>query len=59
MPDSDKIERIYVEILLGFSKEQSLVELDDKLSALWDKIAAEVAQMKAEGKGFEIPSEIP
>ena len=59
MIDSEKVERIYVEILLGIPKDHSQVELDAQYDAVWDRIAVEVAQMRAEGKQFEIPSEIP
>lgn len=59
MTDSEKVTRIYVEILLGMSKEDSRVELTPELDGLWDTIAAEVAQMRAEGKDFEVPAELP
>lgn len=59
MADSKSVERMYAEIVLGIDKSQSTVEMDEELSGLWDQIAREVEQMKAEGKGFDIPSEIP
>ena len=59
MADSKKVERIYVEIVLGIPKDQSQVQLDAELDAIWDQVATEVEQMKAEGKQFEIPTEIP
>ena len=59
MADSKSVERMYAEIVLGIDKSQSTVEMDAELSGLWDQIAREVQQMKAEGKGFDIPSEIP
>jgi len=33
--------------------------LDAQYDAIWDQVAIEVEQMKAEDKEFEIPSEIP
>ena len=59
MADSKSVERMYAEIVLGIDKSQSTVKMDAELSGLWDQIAREVEQMKAEGKGFDIPSEIP
>jgi hypothetical protein len=59
MADSKSVERMYTEIVLGISKSQSTVEMDSELSALWDQIVREVKQMRSEGKGFEIPTEIP
>ena len=59
MADSKSVERMYAEIVLGIDKSQSTVEMDAELSGLWDQIAREVKQMKAAGKGFDIPSEIP
>jgi hypothetical protein len=54
MADAEIVERMYAEIVLGVEKSQSTIEMDSELSALWDQIASEVAQMKAEGKGFKI-----
>jgi len=59
MADSKSVERMYTEIVLGISKSQSTVEMNDELSSLWNQIAREVKQMKSEGKGFDIPTEIP
>lgn len=53
------VERIYTEIVLNVAKKDSTVDMTNEVSALWDEIAAEVAQMKADGKDFEIPSEMP
>ena len=53
------VEKMYTEIVLGLSKSQSTVNMSTEADALWDQIEAEVRQMRADGKGFEIPSEIP
>lgn len=59
MANSRSVERMYTEIVLGINKSQSTVKMDAELSSLWDQISREVRQMKAEGKGFDIPTEIP
>jgi hypothetical protein len=53
------VERIYTEIVLGLSKAESTVTMSNEADALWDEIETEVRQMRAEGKRFDIPAEIP
>lgn len=59
MANSKDVERIYTQIVLGIPKSESTVTLDDELSDIWDKIAAEVDAMREAGQGFEIPAETP
>jgi len=61
MANANDIYRIYAEIVNGTLKEESVVELDDELSALWDTITAEVEEIKAKNPGavFDVPSEMP
>lgn len=59
MADSRDIERIYVQIVLDTPKTASTVKLTPELDALWDQIAGEVAEMRRQGLGFDIPAEIP
>ena len=49
MPNSDDVTRLYVQIVNGIPKADSVVPLDDELSVTWDKIAGEVAEAKAKG----------
>ena len=54
------IERMLVEIGLGISKEDSLLNpLSSEESETWDKLVLQVAEIKTNGGEIEIPSEIP
>lgn len=57
--EANEVERIYVEVLLGMSRSESLVRMRPEVEQFWDKLSAEVAQMRADGKDFIIPSEFP
>lgn len=59
MITSEQITRIYVEILQGTPQKESLVPITPESVRIWNQIAAEVAQMRQDGKGFDIPAEIP
>jgi hypothetical protein len=56
---SKTVERIYTEIVLNIPKNESTITMDAEISALWDEISAEVEQLRSEGFGFDIPSEMP
>jgi len=58
--DSSVIERLYVEIVLGISKNDSkFAPLSEAYSSIWDKIAVEVEEIKQMGGIIAIPSETP
>lgn len=57
--EANEVERIYVEVLLGMSRSESLVRMRPEVEQFWGKLSAEVAQMRADGKDFIIPSEFP
>lgn len=61
MANANDVYRIYAQIVNGDSKEESIVDLDDELSQLWDDISAEVAEAKASKPNvvFDIPNEVP
>lgn len=59
MADSDKVYRIYAQIVNGVKKRNSVVPLDEELSKLWDKISAQVAETKGKNIVWEIPNEMP
>ena len=48
------IERITTEITLGVSKKQSSVFMTSELSEIWDRIARQVADIKARGRVVEV-----
>ncbi len=55
-----RVERMYLEILLGMSQNKSLLQpLSDKEMAQWDLITKQVEEIKAKGGEFDIPNEIP
>jgi hypothetical protein len=55
-----RIERMYLEILLGMSQNKSLLQpLSDKEMAQWDLITKQVEEIRAKGGEFDIPNEIP
>lgn len=56
---ANEIERIYVELVMGVPQSESLVEMGDEAKIVWEKMSAEIAQMREEGKGFEIQHEMP
>lgn len=57
--NSRDIERIYRHIVLNETKAQSTVPMTPTVEKMWDQIALEVAQMRSEGKAFDIPAEVP
>ena len=58
--NKSRIERMLVEIGLGISKEDSLLNpLSSEESETWDKLVLQVAEIKTNGGEIEIPSEIP
>jgi hypothetical protein len=55
-----RIERMYLEILLGISQNKSLLQpLNPKEVAQWDLITKQVEEIRAKGGEFDIPNEIP
>jgi len=59
MIQASESERVYVEILLGIPRSKSTVRMRPEIERFWDELTAEVKQMRADGKGFLIPSEFP
>jgi hypothetical protein len=55
-----RVERMYLEILLGISQNKSLLQpLSDKEMAQWDLITKQVKEIRDKGGEFDIPNEIP
>jgi hypothetical protein len=59
MMDSDLVFAMYVEVANGKDKKDSIVPMTQEASALWDKMVKEVAEVRAEGYGLDIPFEMP
>jgi hypothetical protein len=59
MMDSDLVFAMYVEVANGKDKKDSIVPMTEEASTLWDKMVTEVAEVRAEGYGLEIPFEMP
>lgn len=57
--DSDLVFAMYVEVANGKNKKDSIVPMTQEASALWDKMVKEVAEVRAEGYGLDIPFEMP
>ncbi len=57
--DSDLVFAMYVEVANGKDKKDSIVPMTQEASALWDKMVQEVAEVRAEGYGLDIPFEMP
>jgi len=58
--DKTRIERMYLEILAGTSKENSMLNpLSDEESSQWDRLEEQIREIKESGGGFIIPNEIP
>ena len=58
--NKSRIERMLVEIGLGISKEDSLLNpLSSEESETWDKLVLQVAEINANGGELQIPSELP
>jgi len=57
--EANEVERIYVEVLLGIPRSESLVRMRPEVEQFWDVLSAEVEQMRADGKNFIIPNEFP
>jgi hypothetical protein len=55
------VASMYAQIVNGLDKENSQHVTDEESSAMWDKIAAEVTEMRAENPNiqFSIPNEMP
>ena len=60
MSDTPRIERMYLEILLGISQNQSLLQpLTPKEMTQWASMVEDIKKIKAKGHDFYIPNEIP
>lgn len=59
MADSDKVFRIYTQIVNGVKKRDSVVPLDTELSRIWDEIAKQVKEQSSKKSVFQIPNEMP
>jgi len=57
--DSDLLFKMYVEVANGKDKKDSVVPMTEEASAMWDKLVKEVAEVRAEGYGLDIPFEMP
>ena len=58
--DRPRVERMYVEILLGISQNKSLLKpLSAKEVAQWANLEKEIKAIRDNGGGFIIPSELP
>lgn len=59
--DSDALASMYGQIVRGVAKEDSHYVTDEESGRLWDQIAAEVEQMRADNPEvqFEVPNEVP
>lgn len=57
--EANEAERIYVEILLGIPRSESLVRMRPEVERFWDGLVVQIEQMRADGKGFMIPNEFP
>lgn len=58
--DTPRIERMYLEILLGIDQKDSLLKpLSNEELAQWSRIDKQVKDIRAMGGEFEIPNEIP
>jgi hypothetical protein len=55
-----RLERMYLEILLGISQNDSLLKpLSADEMAQWGRIAEQVKEIRAKGGQFDIPNELP
>jgi len=55
-----RYERMYLEILLGISQNDSLLKpLSADELAQWGRIAKQVKEIRANGGEFDIPNELP
>jgi acyl-CoA reductase-like NAD-dependent aldehyde dehydrogenase len=59
MATAKEVERMTVEITLGVPKEESSIVMTVALSELWDRIAAQVADIRARGRIVDAPFESP
>jgi hypothetical protein len=58
--DTPRIERMYLEILLGIDQKDSLLKpLTSAEVAQWGRLDKQVKEIQAMGGEFEIPNEIP
>ncbi len=55
----DQIERMVVEITLGMSKGESLIQMTTDASEMWDQLEAEIRELKAKGMIVDTAPEIP
>jgi hypothetical protein len=49
-------EKILVDVALGRPPRE---ELNEEEQAFWEALIKEIAEMRAQGKGIEIPADIP
>ena len=58
--DTKRVERMYVEILLGISQNDSrLKPLSSDEVAQWSRMEKQIQEIRNMGGEFEIPNEIP
>lgn len=59
--DSDELASMYAEVVRGVAKEKSRYVTDGESGGLWDKVAADVEEMRAANPKviLEVPTQIP
>ena len=58
--DSELLQQMYVKIAAGGAKADFPGKLDPEASELWDRLEREVAALRLQGVGLEVPeSEVP
>ena len=56
MIPADTLASLYAQAAQGVSKEACELVTDDETAAAWDRIVAEMDQMRGKGFTFEVPS---
>lgn len=59
MIHGDQVVRIYQQVALGITKEESSIKLNEEMNALWDQIAIEVRVLSSDGFILDVPFEMP
>lgn len=59
-PTTEQLERMVVEVTLGFTKQDSLLPMDDPdMIAAWDRLVREIAALREQGLVVDTAPEIP
>jgi hypothetical protein len=59
MVPANVVEKMYVHILLGKSRQSFRFNITPEMSKLWDQITVEIAEIRERGDSLEMFSEIP